>query len=404
MMFATLKLIACSMACLAVVGAASGDAIAEHQWTPANFDALAEIVAGVSTEGLDPSRYPIAAASAARAAGDIETADALATAIFFAVAQDFARGGTPAADRLRWRIEQSEADKVNVDELIAVALKRGRVRESLTKLLPTHPQYQALKRALATIASEDTEKASRIKANLERWRWMPRSLGPSYVFVNVPSQELAVIRNGAEIDRRRVIYGARKTPTWQFSATITGVSFNPTWYVPKSIAAADGIDALLRQRPKIANSLGYYIAEDGGVRQKPGPRNSLGRVKLIMPNQFSTYLHDTPNQSLFDRETRAFSHGCIRVEGALEFVRVLLEPKWTADAIAAVVATNSTVVVELDAPLPVHVAYFTATVSEDGAVTFFPDVYGLDKLLIGSLHHSAKSAEPSSGQLVSCGG
>ncbi|MFN0023680.1 MAG: L,D-transpeptidase family protein [Parvularculaceae bacterium] len=372
------------LACLSAIIPALAAAADAPRWAPKDFDALVEIVENVGAEGLDPARYPITEIEAARAAGDIATAERLASALFQTIAKDFSFGVTPEARRLRWRIAPSAADIFDVVTLLDTALKDHSVRATLAGLLPTNPQYEALKAAFASAAPDDAKTLLKIRANLERWRWMPRDLGSDFVFVNIPSQDLAVIRSGAEVDRRRIIYGARKTPTWAFVATITGVAFNPTWYVPSSIAASEGIHTLLRRRPAAAKSLGFYVAENGSVRQKPGAKNPLGRMKLVMPNRFSTYLHDTPGQALFARETRAFSHGCIRVEDALAFAQVLLEPNWSEEAVAEVVATGSSVIVDLDKPLPVYVAYFTAAADNGGEIALFSDVYGLDEILLRS--------------------
>lgn len=373
-------------------------------WTRDDIDALLAVAAGTAVEGINRDRYPVPALEAALRAGDTEAMEAAASVLFRQIALDFHNGAADSAARLRWRVTRPPAEDLDPDALMANALERHAVAQSLLGLLPSHPQYLALKSALANARPGDSKAIDRLRANLERWRWMPRSLGRSHVVVNVPSGELVYVRDGVERDRRRIIYGARKTPTYQFSAEISGVAFNPTWYVPRSIAIGEGLEDLLRERPAAAAQLGYYRGEDGGIRQKPGPKNPLGQMKLIMPNPFSVFVHDTPARNLFAQETRAYSHGCIRVEGALEFAQSLLGPSWSADAIAEVVATGSTVTVDLDEPVPVYVAYFTAQASDDGQISFFRDIYGLDAILLRGLRQRAPGVSASQEEPGECAG
>ncbi len=120
--------------------------------------------------------------------------------------------------------------------------------------------------------------------------------------------------------------------------------------------------------------------QGGRYRQKPGPNNSLGRMKLVMPNSYSVYLHDTPAQNLFDEDKRAFSHGCVRVGDALGLATALLSTGsgWDRARTDAIVATGETVTVPLSAPLPVYVVYFTATPDDLGGIRYLADVYGRD--------------------------
>ena len=138
----------------------------------------------------------------------------------------------------------------------------------------------------------------------------------------------------------------------------------------------------MRRHPALARQRGY---ERGGARyrQRPGPDNSLGQMKLVMPNPFDVYLHDTPEKKLFAQESRTFSHGCMRVSNALGFAAMLLQGVKTPDDITATVATGKTTTIPLAAPLPVYVTYFTATTREDGTLVLLPDVYGRDVAIGG---------------------
>ncbi|MBB6122411.1 murein L,D-transpeptidase YcbB/YkuD [Sphingobium subterraneum] len=157
---------------------------------------------------------------------------------------------------------------------------------------------------------------------------------------------------------------------------------NPWWEIPSSIAA-ESVAAMVRTNPAAAAKRGY-VYENGRYRQRPGPNNALGRMKLVMPNPHTVYLHDTPSQSLFDRDVRAFSHGCVRVGDALGLVTALLAPtgQWDRQRIDATVASGETQTVTLAEPIPVYIAYFTAEPDEDGAMRFFPDIYKRDRAAV----------------------
>jgi murein L,D-transpeptidase YcbB/YkuD len=137
---------------------------------------------------------------------------------------------------------------------------------------------------------------------------------------------------------------------------------------------------LVRNRPAEAARKGYVV-QDGRYRQRPGANNALGRMKLVMPNPYSVYIHDTPSQGQFEQDVRAFSHGCIRVGDALGLATALLaaEPGWDRARSDGMVAAGSTVTVPLAAPVPVYVTYFTAEPDGEGGIRYFPDVYHRDR-------------------------
>jgi murein L,D-transpeptidase YcbB/YkuD len=193
------------------------------------------------------------------------------------------------------------------------------------------------------------------------------------------------------------------TPT--FSAKMTYVVFNPYWYVPKTIAKKE-LWPLHQRNPSYFGRNNYDVrripigykqvpdpdATDGSmksvrvydyvIRQGPGPKNALGRVKFMFPNPYSVYLHDTPSKSLFNRTVRAFSHGCIRVEKPLELAEYLLRdsPKWQKKAIEATLRRTKEQTVYLSEPLPVYIQYWTAWVDDEGELQFRNDIYRYDRL------------------------
>lgn len=220
------------------------------------------------------------------------------------------------------------------------------------------------------------ESVAELRLNLDRWRWLPNSLGDRYVLVNIAGFEMEVVDRGQVIDAMNVVVGQRDTATPLFADSIRFVVVNPYWNVP---------DGIMERtiRPGIAADPGYLAKHDmevfeGRVRQRPGPMNSLGRLKFIFPNEFDVYLHDTPEGHLFARTARAFSSGCVRIERPHDFARMLLrlQSDHDPDSLDAILAAGSEQWIKLDRPLPVFLLYFTAWAQEDGTVRFHHDIYG----------------------------
>lgn len=250
-----------------------------------------------------------------------------------------------------------------------------------------------------------------IVLSMERWRWMPESLGENYIMVNIAGYELIHVRNGRLHDRMRVVVGRPYYQTPVFSERMTYVELNPYWYVPHSIAvkeelpklqsqpaalAEKGYEALVGDTPTSVTAIDWnkYSASNFPfrLRQKPGPRNALGLVKFMFPNQFNVYMHDTPSRGLFSETERARSHGCIRLARPLDMAEQVLTaaPGWDRKRIDAVVAGQERTVVSLKTPLDVHITYSTAWRDDDGLVHFRPDVYQRDAKL-----HLALFGKPS---------
>lgn len=243
-------------------------------------------------------------------------------------------------------------------------------------LSSVHPYYRALQDAHRR--ETDPGRRAVLAANLARWERMPAYLGDRYILVNAPAFEAMLWDDGAVVGRWPVIIGRRQTPTPVFDTTVTGVIFNPWWNVPASIVA-ESVGALVRNRPAEARRRGYVV-QDGRYRQRPGPGNALGLVKLDMPNPYSVGMHDTPNRDLFQQEVRAFSHGCIRVGDALGFATTVLstEPGWDRARVDQAVAAGETLTVPLAEPIPIYVAYFTAVPDGEGGIRYYDDIYRRD--------------------------
>ena len=264
---------------------------------------------------------------------------------------------------------------------------------------------EATVRALNVPASDRTRQ---ITLNLERWRWLPRDLGPRYVTVNAADATLRVVEDDRTVLTSRVVVGDLKHPTPVVQARLDAVILNPKWNLPTSIAAREILPRLRENRRYLAEndivimerreSDPFGFAVDWSVisseafpfrlQQQPGPDNPLGRIKFDVPNRFDVYLHDTPTRTLFARPRRTGSHGCIRVERADELAAHVLADetgRWTPERLEEVIAGGDSPRIPVARPLPVYILYWTAFVGPGGLVQFRDDVYGRDHRLAAAL-------------------
>jgi len=232
---------------------------------------------------------------------------------------------------------------------------------------------------LAELNQKAADHIRQIAVNLERWRWLPHDFGARYVLVNIAAFRLDAVEDGRSALRMKVIVGKPYTRTPMFSSAMQAVLLNPSWYVPTKIAVNE-IFPKARKDPSYLSRENYEVLPGSRLRQRPGPKNALGRVKFVFPNRFDVYLHDTPAPSLFTRTVRTFSHGCIRIEKPFDLAVWALkdDPRWTPEAIRAGIDAGKERKVPLPQTIPVHVAYWTAWVDDDGALRLGPDVYQRD--------------------------
>ena len=351
--------------------------MAALRWTRPAAQELLAYVQRVGEEGLDPSDYSPEKLREALAGRDDVALSTVASDIFLRLSSDLALGHVRGGDRLDWHTPDNDLNGQQQYDLMQRAIVNNSVRDTLTSLLPTHPQYTELKAMYASAPDQATR--DKVRINLDRWRWLPRDLGKRYVIVNVPRFTVALVEDGKVIARHRVVVGKPVTATPQINAVATGVIFNPWWEVPASIAK------------EVRGKKGYVTVKDGNrthYRQPPGPGNALGRMKVVMPNNYAIYLHDTPSKSLFNRSVRAFSHGCIRTENPIVFAQALLgNPKWDRAAIDRVLASGKTVKAEASVATPVYITYFTAVALADQQGIETPaDIYGRDKPVLAALN------------------
>jgi len=376
-MMRRLFLLLAPAACCAASHAAVAQPAPPAGWMPAQIAALRHWIAVAPEDAL-----PVLATTEldrAIAASDPGAADHAASALATKLARMHLLGSANAAGRQGWYIADSD-NRIDLDARLAQALaaqpagSAAALDRFFDEARPKQPQYAALRSALAT--EHDPAHRVTLALNMERWRWMPQTLGQDYVLVNAAAFEVELWRQGKLAGTWPVIVGKVKSPTPVFSTKVTGVTLNPWWEIPGNIVR-ESVGALVRRNPAAARRRGY-VWGGGRYRQQPGPRNALGQMKLAMPNPYNVYLHDTPDKKLFARDVRAFSHGCIRVGNALGFAGSLLQGTPTADRLDELVASGRTETYPLAAALPVYVAYFTAASGSDGAVHVLPDVYGRD--------------------------
>ena len=350
-------------------------------WQVMQAKALLDYTNNIGREGLSPADYDPAGLIDAMRSGDPIALAQAATDRFNKLSSDLALGHVRGNARIDWHLVDKDLDDVRQREMLEAALVTNRIPEVLNSLLPTHPQYGALRTALAITPKTDVQKINKIRLNMDRWRWLPRELGEKYIIVNVPSYYATLVENGATRFKTRAVAGAIKTPTPQLNATAVGVILNPWWEVPKSISG------------EVAGKAGYVAVKgkDGKVqrwRQPPGPTNALGQLKFVMYNEQNIYLHDTNAKSRFNSQVRAASHGCIRTKDVLDLATMLLGDdggEWTPDKIAETLASKKSKQANFVKPLPVYIVYFSVAANTDGSIVTYDDMYKRDGKVIAAL-------------------
>jgi murein L,D-transpeptidase YcbB/YkuD len=369
--------------------------------------------------GLRPDDYHAAALSSPFADGPDERAalDVLLTDAFLHLARHLA-GGAVAPGSLHPGYQRAGDAPPDPERALAAALASGQIASTLQGLAPPHPEYAALVSALeelrAAPATGDAAAATRVdrvRANLERWRWLPRELGRRHLRVNLSEASLRALDAGETALEMRVVVGKASWKTPLAHGAISYLVLNPAWNVPRSIATREMLPAARRDASYFDRS-GIQVLRDRGkgrpervnprrvdwksvepsafpfrLRQRPGSFNPLGRIKFWFENPYGVYLHGTPGDLAFARSLRALSHGCVRVEDELALAAFALaaDPSWTPERLSEVLRSAWEHRLPLPEPLPLHLLYFTAWVAENGSLSLSDDPYGWDRALIAAL-------------------
>ena len=361
-------------------------------WTPGDAQALLGVIQQIDSEGLIPADYKPDLLRAAIAAGNSDALDLAASHSFAWLAEDLRDGRTPMTARVQWFAVDPDRDSNPTDQIMARALERHDVAGVLASLAPTHPDYLALKSALAATPRTATAARALIRANMDRWRWLPRELGDIYLLTNVPEFQLRLVKRNHQIVRtyRTIVGKPGRTATPQLAETVQAVVFNPTWTVPQSIVMGEGLGPRLLANPRSAAAQGYKATKgpDGFITvvQQPGPNNALGLMKIDMPNPHAIYLHDTPSRNLFNNVDRAYSHGCIRTERAVELgiTMAILGAGMDPAEGAALSDAGKYQRVVMTRTFPVYITYFTMAQDITGKLSRFKDLYGRDGAVLES--------------------
>lgn len=304
-----------------------------------------------------------------------------------------AAGNGVAALRKRLVMEdpEVEASGDRFDAALLEAVRRAQRRYGL------NPTGQVGSQTLEALNVPVETRIRQIKANLERWRWLPAELQKNRVQVNIAAAVLTVFDGDAPVMSMKAVTGRPGDETPMLASQIHSVVFNPPWNVPSTIATRE-LWPKERANPGYLKRNGFRVIDtgDGGKRlQQSSERSALGRFKFDFDNSFAVYLHDTPAQSGFARFDRLSSHGCVRLEKPADLAKLLMKtsPDWSADAIDAAVAEGKTVRAKMPQPVAVYLLYWTAFANPAGQMGFREDPYRWDGTLASKIEaRSARQA------------
>jgi len=298
-------------------------------------------------------------------------------------------------------LDYADVTSDTYDEALVMAVKRFQENHGLT------PDGIVGPATLAAINVPVQARIDQIKVNLERARWVLHDLLDEFVLTDIAGFEVSYYRGDKTIWSAKAQVGKpyRKTPV--FKDQISYLEINPTWTVPPTILRNDILPKLAKDPSYLQQMDMQVLTQDGKhinpstinwsqypqkpfpylLRQNPGAKNALGRIKFMFPNKYSIYLHDTPSRNLFERDQRAFSSGCIRVMHPFELAELLLDdPQWTEARIKDVVESKQTTRINLREPVPVILLYWTVNIKADGNLVFKSDVYDRDAAVLDGLN------------------
>ena len=380
-----------------------------------NIADVLTLLSTASTQGLNPNDYSasLLQQKLPEAASNAALYDTALTISLVRFLHDL-HYGRVNPHNLNFNIKLRPKKILDLPETIKTALKDGTVSQLALKVEPNLQQYRQLRAALspnsitpqpiiekphkktkAKKSVNNSERMTKIQLAMERLRWLPEMTAGQSIIVNIPAFKLWAIdsteqSNSPVLNLNVVVGKAEKTPTPVIMANMNSVEFMPYWNVPPSILKKELM-------PKMARNHGYLAGQNmeivslknGGmrVRQRPGGKNALGRVKFIFPNPEGVYLHDTPSKALFSRTRRDFSHGCVRVQNPSLLAQFVLKNQegWTQDRIDSTLKNSTHHQVSLKTTIPVLFFYSTAFYEQGDKLTLYSDIYGHDAMLLAAL-------------------
>jgi murein L,D-transpeptidase YcbB/YkuD len=370
---------------------------------------LWDAVRHAGDQGLDPALFHGTSLARHWTAFSPVERDLLLSDAFLSYAEALAQGAVPVADRSD--NEALQPERVDIVAVLDAAIASPDPAAAIAALAPTSPEYLAMCRAyrayMAVAAGESGAglprigiaaaqwRARRLAVNLERLRWLPRHMPADRIVVDTAVARLQLFRDDQPLFATRIVAGETDDQTPELQSAITGVLFNPPWNVPRSIFEKE-------IRPKLALDRDYLAEHHmrwrgrGEVQQVAGPYSSLGRLKFEMADRFDVYLHDTPEKWRFAAADRMMSHGCVRVENAVELAALLLGE--SPAAIAKGIGVGRTHARALPKPLPVFLVYRTAAVESGGVIAFRADPYQRDGAILAYLDRA--SQRPTAGAVI----
>lgn len=383
--------------------------------SPGAGDAAQKLIAllkSASIDGLNSQKYwnPELEAELDRARAkdkrkDIERADLALSQAFVSYVDDLHQD--PGVG-ITWVDPQLRPTPPSPLAALLEAASAPSLSDYVANLSFMHPFYGELRQAIADHRYSDDHQLEILQLNLKRARILPAGK-ERYVLVNAAQQRLFMYENGKPVDTMVVVVGKTKWPTPMLAAYIRFAALNPFWYVPPDLAGEDVGQFVVKQGLKYLDDYGYQVVSDWSrnptiidpktidwkgvvegkvevnIRQNPGPKNFMGRIKFMFPNQFGVYLHDNPRRELFKESTRYFSGGCVRLEDAWRLSRWLFhrELSWEGHG------TEEPVM--LDQPVPVFITYMTA-VPDGQSIAYYDDAYGRDKAKLADTDTGKTSA------------
>lgn len=380
-------------------------------------EALLKVVGEADNWGLDPTAFPVPPKDYKPSAAEDQAATELAISLAALKYARAARGGLTEPKSINSIYGHSPTVRPPAEVLKELA-SASAPDTVLLELHPKHEQFVRLRKALASAKSENEDLL--LRRNMDRWRWMPEQLGATYVWLNIPEFMLYAVEDGKTVEAEKAIVGAASSPTPVLSADMTEIVFNPERIVPSAVIRRDVLPKLTGSGSFFGSSGNTAILDQYGITvkrggktvdpktidwkkvnlssltfvQKPGRTNIMGNVQFLYPNDRNVFMRDTTLRGKFARDNRADGAKDPRVDNADKLAaRILAASNGTSSAtVRQQIASGQTGRVTLEKPIPVHMTYFTAVVSEDGTVKTFGDVYELDNLPAAAPSTDASSA------------